>query len=77
MKKPETITRHRRIIADYCKLVCDHVDRDNALEKISVKNGLKRSTVKRIVSENTKYYKEKMREFNKCKIKIEWNEKLS
>ena len=70
MKKPETITRHRRIIADYCKLICSHMDRDNALENIAAKNGLKRLTVKRIVSENPKYYKEMMKKFNKCKIKI-------
>ena len=70
MKKPQTIIRHRRIIADYCKLVCDHVDRDNALENISVKNVLKRLTVLQIIWDDEKYYKAMMKKFNKCKIKI-------
>jgi len=50
--------------------MCSHVKELEALEICAVQYGIKRTTVRRIVESNEKYYKVKINEFNRCKVKL-------
>lgn len=54
----------------FAKLICDHEKQGKAVYYCSEAFSIATSTVKGIISQNQRFYKNKHAQFNKCPIKL-------